>query len=79
MTREELKKQTIIILNREDITIEEMTENILQLVDVAISKELRLYGAVKSFVCGECGHDKKAVNTTLEKICCARCRSFVAN
>ena len=48
MTREQLKKQTIIILNREDITIEEMTENILQLVDIAIDKELRLYGVVKS-------------------------------
>lgn len=51
MTREQLKKQTIIILNREDITIEEMTENILQLVDIAINKELRLYGVVKSFYC----------------------------
>ena len=29
------------------------------------------------FKCEECGHDKTAVNTTLKKVCCAKCRSFI--
>lgn len=30
----------------------------------------------EQFVCKQCGHNKTAVNTVLEKICCAKCRSF---
>lgn len=30
----------------------------------------------EQFVCKQCEHNKTAVNTVLEKICCAKCRSF---
>ena len=34
---------------------------------------------METFKCKECGHNKTAVNTTLKKVCCANCRSFVKN
>jgi hypothetical protein len=64
MTREELKNKTIIILNREDITIEEMTENIMQLVDIAMYNELRLYGVVRPNLTGN--HSIKEVKEAMQ-------------
>jgi len=32
---------------------------------------------METFKCTECGNTKTAINTTLKKVCCAKCRSFI--